>query len=351
MRSIHGFLLAIFASALLFPSAALAQDEMTFGEEEESTESEDSGDSMDFGGGDEGGEGGEMTFGGEEGSEGTEAAPTANYTVAVIAVPTPAISGDQRRKLQNEMQAAMEMTQGFDMMGADAVLQGLDSRGVATCITEPLCLGTVGSEAGVERILMGRVKETANGYSLDVDLFDVQDRLFVKYSTQSNLGNFNKVLEAVTPAYQDVFDIRVEREGPNYGDGADKGKIQTILAFTSAGLAVASLGAGIAFGSQAASLEDEILANETDDEGRYVDYSQEQAIADVREAQSKAQTANIFYGVAGGLAVISGVLFIVQSGSDVAEGEQRADTKDKPKLRLSPTVGQGSMGMGARINF
>lgn len=341
MRSIHRFLLPILA-VLLIPSAAFAQDEMTFGggDEEETTESEDAGgDTMDFGAPAEG-----------EGADGTtETAPTANLTMAVIAVPTPAIDGDQRRELQRVMQDAMQMTRGFDMMGADAVLQGLDSRGVATCITEPLCLGAVGSEAGVERILMGRVKETANGYSLDVDLFDVQDRLFVKYSTQANLGNFNKVKEAVTPAYQEVFDIRVERQGPNYGDEADTGKIQTILAYTSAGLAVASLAGGIAFGMQAANLEDEAMNREKNDSGQYIDYTQVQANEDIRAAQGKAQTANIFYGVAGGLAVISGVLFVVQSGSDVAEGEQRAGFFDR--LKLSPSVGQGSLGVGAKVDF
>ena len=241
------------------------------------------------------------------------------------------------------------MTEGFEQTRPDAVLQGLDSRGVATCVTEPLCLGTVGEEAGVERILMGRVKETAAGYQLDVDLFDVQDRLFVKYSSQTGLGNFNQVLEAVTPAYQDVFDIRVEREGLNYGDGTDTGKVQKILAFSSAGLAVASLSAGIAFGIQAKNLEDEALANETDDTGNFTNYTQVQALEDVRAARGKAQTANIFYGVAGGLAVVSGVLFLVQSGSDVAEGEQRANKKKG--LQLAPTVGQGRVGMGARFEF
>ncbi|MGM0558678.1 MAG: hypothetical protein ACQEVA_19990 [Myxococcota bacterium] len=341
MRSIHRFLLPILA-VLLIPSAAFAQDEMTFGgdDEEESVESEESeGDTMDFGGPSDG-----------EDTEGTtDAAPSANLTIAVIAVPTPDIDGNQRRELQSAMQDAMGMTQGYDMMGADAVLQGLDSRGVATCITEPLCLGTVGGEAGVERILMGRVKETANGYSLDVDLFDVEDRLFVKYSTQANLGNFNKVIDAVAPAYQEVFDIRVDRQGPNYGEEANTGKIQTILAYSAAGLAVASLTGGIVFGSQAAKLEDEAINHEQDDEGRYVDYTQVQANEDIRAAQGKAQTANIFYGVAGGLAVISGVLFVVQSGSDVAEGEGRAGLFDR--LKLAPAVGQGSLGFGARVDF
>jgi hypothetical protein len=333
-------LLSSLLLLLIAPSAALAQGSMDFGveeveEEEEETDEDD----------------GTMTFGEDE----LAAEPDSmgdddtSFTLAVVAVPTEELSRDERVELQQKMRQAVSLDPAYQAQDGSEVLIGLEDAGVASCITEPLCLSGVGQDAGVERILLGRVERTSRGLALNVDLFDVTDKLFVKYTSKGRLGNFDAVMDAVEPAMKEIFDIRVERAGPNYGDETDTGTVQTVLAYSTAGLAVASLGAGIYFGMQAADGEDAILAQK-DSDGRF-EITQKQAQQQVRDVEDDALTANVLYGASAGLAVISGILFYVKSGSDVAAPEGRRRAGILERIDIQPKVGAGEVGLGAAFSF
>lgn len=313
---------------------------MSFGEEEveEEEETDDTDD-------------GTMSFGEEEVEQqtGNAAADDTSYTLAVVAVPTDAVSREQRIELQEKMRQAVSLDPAYQAEDGAQVLNGLEQAGLGSCITEPLCLSGVGQDAGVERILLGRVEETARGLTLNIDLFDVTDKLFVKYTSKARLGNFDAVIDAVEPAMKDIFDIRIERTGPNYGDETDSGTVQKVLAYSAAGLAVASLGAGIYFGMEASDGEDAILARKNDN-GQF-QITQKQAQQMLRDVEDDALTANVLYGASAGLAVLSGILFYVESGSDVAApgGRRRAGILER--IDVQPKVGFGEVGLGATFSF
>ncbi|QDG51021.1 hypothetical protein FIV42_09840 [Persicimonas caeni] len=337
------FLLASFLVMLLIPSATFAQGSMDFGVEEveeEESEGQDGAAEDD----------GTMTFGAEEvQEEPQDTAATDSYTVAVVAIPSEAIDRDQRIELQQKMLDAVSLDPNYRAQDGAPVLNGLEANGIASCVTEPLCLSGVGQDAGVDRILIGRVEQKARGLSLNVDLFDVNDKLFVKYTSVDRLGNFDSVLDSVEPAMKDIFDIRVERKGPNYGEEGDSGTVQKILAWTAAGLSVASLGAGIYFGMEASDGEDAIIGSKN--AGGQFTISQAEAQQMLRDVEGDALTANVLYGASAGLAVISGILFYVESGSDVAapEGRRRAGLLDR--VDIQPSFGVDNVGLGASFKF
>lgn len=323
-------LFVLLAVCLLLPSAAFAQDddEMSFGVEEAQEAEEEA----------------EMTF--DTADEAQQAAVAGSDKLAVVAVPSEQLTRDERIQLQQQMEANMAMAPDYMVMGGDAVLQGLEQAGMDTCVKEPLCLSGVGQDAGVNRILMARVKRMPDGLQLDMDLFDVDEKLFVKYKSVTGLETFADVLNAVDPAMREIFDVRVERQDPNYVDEEDTGAVQTYLAYGTAGLAVISLGAGIYFGMEASSGEDDLNAEQNGD-GTY-NITQVEAQARLQEVEDNALTANIFYGLAGAFAITSGILFYIDAGSDVASEEELRGDVD---WRLAPTVGTDGVGFGAAGSF
>jgi hypothetical protein len=327
---------------LSLPSAALAQGTMTFGEDEvEEDESDEETDD---------GEDGTMTFGAEEADEEPfgDTTDDTTYTLAVVAVPSDALTRAQRIELQQKMRQAVSLDPAYQAQDGAPVLQGLEAAGLGSCVTEPLCLSGIGQDADVERILLGRVEETGRGLTLNIDLFDTTDKLFVKYTSKGRLGNFDDVLGAVEPSMKDIFDIRIERQGPNYGDQGDTGTVQKVLAYSTAGLAVVSLGAGIYFGMSASDGEEAILARK-DADGQF-EITQKEAQQMVRDVEDDALTANVLYGASAGLAVISGILFYIESGSDVAAPEgRRAGVLER--IDIQPKVGFDEVGLGATFSF
>ena len=326
----------------LLPATSWAQDTMSFGEEE--VEDDGSEESEEQSGGDDG----TMSFGVDEAQEEGEGDAADTFTVAVVAIPNPNVSREQRIELQNAMREKVSLDPNYEAQDGAPVLNGLQQSGMGSCITEPLCLASVGREAGVERILMGRVTGSGRNMTLEVDLFDIEDKLYVKTTKVRRLSTFGQVKEAVDPAMKEIFDIRMERQGPNYGDETDTGTVQTILAYTAAGLSAASLGAGIYFGMQASDGEDALMSEQNDD-GTYA-ITQAEANKRLREVESDALTANVFYGASAGLAVISGILFYVETGSDVGTGDQRRAGLLE-RINIQPSVGAGNVGLGASIDF
>lgn len=323
------------------PAAGFAQDDvMDFGGDDGAEWDEEEG--MDFGG-DDGG----MDFGQDEVVAQDDARQ--NYTVAVVVIPSDALDSAQRRELQAKLQGALKLKPNYEAQNSEAVLNALDANGMDTCVSEPLCLASAGVDGGVDRILMGRVRNTPAGLAFNVDLFDVENKLFVQYTSVNRLANFDAVLESVEPAMKNIFNIRVTREQPNYGDETSSGTVQRVIAYSAAGLAVAALAGGIYFGLDASSIEDDLMAKKNASGG--FDLSQVEADRRMRDAQGSALTANILYGASAGLAIVSGILFYVQSGSDVSSGDPRRRAGILETLEIAPQVGRGTVGMGAGFSF
>lgn len=268
--------------------------------------------------------------------------------VAIVAVPGANMDPERRAEVQAKMMEVAKNYGAIVAVGPEAILPGLQDRGVDDCVTDPLCLGSVGDEASVDRIVVGRVRESVDGLEFGVDYFDVGDRLFIAYDTKKGVSSTSDVVDAVEPAMRNIFGIKDASKDPNYVGTEDSSIVQDIVAYGAAGLAVASLGAGIYFGLDASSKEDELASGAKTGGGAYV-LTQQEANEKVREAESSATTANIFYGLAAALTVTSVVFFIIKGGSDV--GEERASKDLIQDLQLAPIFSESGAGFGASFSF
>ena len=325
---------------LLVSTTAWAQDDdaMTFSPDEAEEDS--------------GGDDGEMTFAPddlEEDSGNPEQDMAESVDVGVVAVPSEDLSDSQRDELQQALMEATERVPEINTYGDSDLLPALVDRGPEYCSREALCLASVGRNAGVQRIVQARVQSAqGGGYRLDLDYFDVDDRLFVAYHSNSEPSSFGDVIDAIPPGVDDLFGIR--RDG-----GGDDGvvdpevDVQRVMAYASGGGAVASLVGGILFGLQAGGLQEE-LQNAQNEDGEYVGITQTEARQKSRDMDSAALNANIFYGLSAALGITSTLLFVF-GGDDAPEdggADGQAGLGDDPtghsSVMLIPQFGADQVG-------
>lgn len=334
----------LLASLLvLTPSMGFAQDDegMSFGEEDVDPAGDDSGDD---GGDDDGFSFSEDDVDSKDGGDALALAEEGG-TVAVVAIKSGGMDDAQRGELQEAMMSAMQKVSGYEIQGAGSMLSDFEDRG-EDCVRETICLAGVGREAGVDRILIGRFTQVGETYKLDVDFFDVNEKLFIKYKTYEDLTNFNSALDAVQPAINDIFGIRDVKNGPKVDDGKSRAWVQPVFAYTTAAIAVGCVAGGAVFGSQAKSEFDAIEARASSGS-----QTQRQTADELSVVTSKARNADVFYGLAVGFGVISAVLFTVDLGSDVASEEELSDKRRLRDLRIAPAVGADGAGVGAMFRF
>lgn len=118
-----------------------------------------------------------------------------------------------------------------------------------------------------------------------------------------------------------------------------------VLTWISLGLAVGALGAGVGLGASAVqdySEFEDLLANGPRDEQR------RQELADGISAKGTA--ANALYGVAGGLAAVSVLLYFVEDRIWSSGEEEDRQARATRQLVISPLLGQ-TVGLGIDLRF
>ncbi len=340
MNSSPALAVLLALSIALAPTYSFAQG-MEFGEEEAEEVAEDATevDTQDPAG---------LEFS-EEDAEKPVYSDVDENQVAVVAVSGPAMDEERRKKVQDEMERVARDIPTISVVSGSAVMGSLEQSGGEACVQEPLCLAGVGQEAGVQRILVARVVEREDGLELKVDYFDVDDKLFIKYYNKGGIGGTPGLVDEVKPALDDIFEVRNLQRGPNVVGEEDTGVVQTVLAFSTAGLAVASLVGGIVFGLRAKSLEKEFLASPKT--GEVYDMTEVEARDALRPAERSATTANVFYGLAVGLGAVSALLFYIRGGSDVADDQETVDASGIEDFRIAPSVTADGFGIGAGFRF
>ena len=349
-RTCAVFLFAATLTLVAWPVSAQEDDSgtMTFGEEEAKEAQDGGGDSDDSAESKSDSDGdGAMTFTEEAAEETTD--PTT--TVGVVVVPNDAISESQASTLRSRLDDELEVVRNsekdlkLDMSGN--TLEALKQRTVSSCVTEPLCLASVGRKAKVDRILLARVDEDAGEWSLDLDYFDVENTLFLRYHSIENKPNFRATLQQLDVAVREVFDLRTGRAGPDYYGGSSS-KALRIIGISSGVISVGTLVAGILVGTQAQQMEDDLNGAERNEAGVYQNYSQQEALQTYNDAQTRALTANVLYGLSAGFALTGGALLLTNlPGGDVPA--DRASVWER--LNITPRVGANSAGIGASFEF
>jgi TolB-like protein len=337
-------------SLLLWSGAALAQ--------------EGDGDTMDFGGGDQSGqeEGGDtMDFGGEgDGSmdfsldEAQEAIPEGGLRITGIVVRTEdSVENSVLNPLSEKLITELDQLNGFQVV-ANLELRDrfatMGEQGTLDCVFNPVCLGRLGTELGLQRIVVGRLSGTDGSYTLNMDLVNVEESLIADYTSRTVQGDLDDLKEVVKPSVARLFNIRQVRVGrPQEQPEPEIGTVQKTLAWTTLGASAVSLGLGIYFGLEAKGVEDDLNAYPREDINGQNVYSLTpvQAQAMLEDGESSALLSNIFFGVGIAAGVTSALLFLIKPGSDIAtEEELQSD-----RLELFPVWGSQGAGVGAQYRW
>jgi len=227
-----------------------------------------------------------------------------------------------------------ELKDEFSVMGSELAVE---------CAFDPVCLGRVGYDIGLDQVVIGRSTSTREegvvAYTLD--LVDLDSRSVLRYRFVEVDNNIEALSRATETQLPYLFEIRSgpgeQIEGPT---GPSKGQI--IAAWSSLSLGVVSLGLGIFFGLDASSTEDDVR-NGALRGGNVYEMTQVQAQAMLDDASDSALLSNIFLGTGVALIGVSVLLFLITPGSDIdanAELEARG-----PELHI-PAVGRTSDGNG-----
>ncbi len=341
MRAPHYAALLIIALLALPSSAALAfdDDEMTFEPDEVADDPDDDFDDDD-----------EMTFAPDD-LDDTAYDPEADMAealdVGVVTVPTDDLSDADRDRIQSALREAAREIPEISTYGDSDLLPALVDRDADYCSRESLCLAGVGRSAGVDRILQARVEQQDDGYRLDLDYFDVDERLFVAYHSNTRNSDIDEVIEGIPAGVNDIFGIRGDRLDDGFVDQRDV-NVGRIASYFGAGAAVVALGAGSYYGLQVRSDQDDLDGQARDDDGRYTELSQREARSIRRDMDSNARNANLFLGIGAGLAVTSVVLFFLSSEDDPA---MAANATLDEGLRIAPQWDSDRFGLGATWTF
>jgi len=84
--------------------------------------------------------------------------------------------------------------------------------------------------------------------------------------------------------------------------------------------------------------------------GKYTTLTQVKAERLIRDMESKAVTANVFYGLSAALAVGSVLLFVLEGD----EADEQASIEQRPswnQVRFVPSVSRDAVGIGAHLKF
>jgi hypothetical protein len=358
-RKVAGPLAVAFLNALCLPMGAFAQsDEFTFDEEEV----EDFGEPIEFG--EE-----EVDDWTVEDDWSEEPADTAPATPAVVddgvititgyIVPGDALSVDDASVLTTAVMQQLEAFGLYEVVGADPLQTEFSMMGgdfAVTCSFDPVCLGRYARPLGIDKVVVGRVEQNATGdWAVTIDLMDAASSSIENYRLFTVTPGTIAVQGALEPQMRTLLGIRRvveeesdERRGPS--------PVQLGMAWTTLGLGLASLGVGIAFGSKASGLQEDIESCElvvTADDGPSVcTQTQVEAQGIIDDGKSAATLANVFVGTGLLLAVGSILLFTVTPGSDIDEDADLADAPRRIRnVRLAPSFERRSVGLVGGFEF
>ena len=286
-------------------------------------------------------------------SEGEEV--VALDTITALVVPTevfdPALADSLTSAIMNELLNFEGMSvvtndglrQEFEIMGAELAFE---------CAFDPVCLGRYGRQLGLGQIVVGRVAATETGtWGTTIDLFDAASSSIANYRYFETEPRLLTITESLPTELRMLFGIREDRTGSgNASTGPSTA--QTALAWTTAGLAVASVATGIVFGLSAKSadsdFEDCVLIDDWDGEP-VCELTQREAEPLIDQGRRDATLSNVFIGGGLFLGVISVVLFTVEPGGDIDEDADLA--RRNHDWRLAPAVSRDSFGLSSAWTF
>lgn len=233
-----------------------------------------------------------------------------------------------------------ELRDEFEIMGTELATE---------CAFDPVCLGRVGWDIGLDQVVIGRATpgRTGDEVLFTLDLVDLESRSVLRYRSIEVDNNSAALSQAITTQLPFLFEIRTG-PGPVVEGPTGPSAVQQGFAWGTLGLGVVALGVGIFFGLDASSTEDDVRNGALREGDVYV-ATQREAQTQLDDASDSALMANVFLGTGVALLGVSALLFLITPGSDIDTAAEGVGTTWQPPL--SPTVTSDGWGLSGQMRF
>lgn len=240
------------------------------------------------------------------------------------------------------MRSNEDLREEFEIMGSELAFE---------CAFDSVCLGGYGRRLGYDQIVMGRIEVEESGeWLLTLNLVGAAESSVLSFRTVRTEASVDAVRETLPRQVRALYGIRMDRRGP--GQDVSSGRWQRGVAFGALAGSAVALGVGAYFGMQAASIQDDVRRTEEIDGVTVYSMDQRTARSEIDRGQQMASTANAFFAIGGGLALVSAVFFLVTPGADIdIEGDADFVTRDSLRPRWQPTVRGDGLGVRGSWRF
>lgn len=231
-----------------------------------------------------------------------------------------------------------ELRDEFEVMGTELANE---------CAFDPVCLGRVGWDIGLDRVVIGRAAPSRDSdrLSFTLDLVDLETRSVLRYRSVEVEDSVPALSQAITTQLPLLFEIRDTGDDNVVGPrGQSTG--QRIAAWSALGLGVGALALGVVFGLDASSTEDEVVSGPLRNPNVY-EMTQVEARAMLDDAEDKALLSNVFLGTGVALVGVAVLLFLITPGSDIDDNAELEASVDLPSF--GPTA--DGWGVSTSVRF
>lgn len=286
-------------------------------------------------------------------------------TVTGLIIPTPTLAPALAAQLTEQLNSRLNALVEYDAVGYDAFTAEFEIMGedlAKECAFDPVCMGRIGRDAGVDYVVIGRVENasTSGQWSTTLDLIDIglgQIDNFVYFSTDNRTV---AVQDALTAQINRLFRIRIVDTGElDRGEGRG----QRILGWTLVGLGVAAIGGGTYFGvdfmGQRKDLENSRRLYDTVG-NPIIDPNTGRPIYDMTQRDAQVlidemnKTRNLGFALIGGgaaVAITGAVLIAVSSGNDIYDEADSSMRYVRRKVRVAPAFSRDGFGIVSGFEF
>ncbi len=286
-------------------------------------------------------------------------------TVTGLILPNDVLAGPLADQLTRVLNEKLGDLVEYSSRGNDGILEEFDIMGpelAGECAFDPVCMGRVGQQIGVDYIVVGRVERSEDGdWTTTLDLMNTGLSSIDNFVFFKTDGRTAAVQEEIPDQILRLFRIRNDLVSGR--DEATRGGVQKALAWTTLALGVGAIGAGTYFGldygSQRRDIEDwPVLVDDNGeplrDRGNRLIYdrSMVETQTAIDDADKSKSLSLILGGVGAGLLVTSVVLFVVTPGEDIyEEADGEASNRRRRSFALAPVIGPDLAGVTTHLNF
>lgn len=323
-------------------------------------EGDDFDDFDDFGEFDEDGDSDFDDFGDFGDDEFGESADFGLPTIAGLIVSSEALAPPLAEQLTQALEKELAELGLYEGVSNEAIHQEFEIMGeelAAECAFDPVCMGRIGRNAGIDMIVVGRVESTSTTgqWGTTLDLIDTgigQIDNFVYFTTGARTVAVQDNLRSQT--YR-LLRIREERKE---GITKTKGRAQRAVGWTAVALGAAAIGAGayfaVDFKNQRGDFNDLArIENSKDPRTGYpvLDITQREGQDLIDKMNRSRNMSYALIGAGAGVALTGAILLAVSPGKDIYDEYDSRDRNARRRINIAPMFAPGGMGVQGGLEF